>query len=408
MNSSPRISVPSPLSLMVAGAFAGTIRQLVLAEQTAAISDELGSVTPKKWWILGDRPSDSPPVRRWLGESRRLVSPRFGGRPWGAYPDDFYRTVEKELSASDPRAWNCISDAWVLAFGTIRRQFAYLSQGRIRSDTVVPVIPRISLEAVRQAVKLALPPLPTEVTTVVDRCLDQALDVLAGDPGGPTPPRRALTDLMLSTILGLTVSNIDSPHGSFVIHPEFVMTAELPEIRYYDGSGHQTEKKPGSFGQPVSSRWSDGWELFGVGGIPLSAEFVLHPESVSVEQIRGETDVEVRNAMIEAYKSDEPVSGAARFILDAGAEVIDEDERFGTLLCHVLPDGETILVIKMRSASAAADGSFPIRYCRVEPECRPRLKPMGHYGDPQPLTARAAMASTLGLRAEDFDPQIWT
>ena len=50
------------------------------------------------------------------------------------------------------------------------------------------------------------------------------------------------------------------------------------------------------------------------------------------------------------------------------------------------------------------DGSFKHHFLRVDPHLRPLL-PDGSFGQPQPLTARNAVASTFGLRGDEYAPE---
>lgn len=53
--------------------------------------------------------------------------------------------------------------------------------------------------------------------------------------------------------------------------------------------------------------------------------------------------------------------------------------------------------------TAEPDGSFKEYMLRVHPELRPMLDG-GQFGEPQALTAHNAVASTFGLRGEQYAP----
>lgn len=399
----PTITLPSPLALVIASGFAGTIRKL------SAPADTTGAA--ENWWVLGDSLAASAAGKQWLARIRPQIHPQFGSTCWGPIPDGLYCSASDQLPERvGNAAMEHMRSAWPLAHITMRRQFHPAGSGHVRVDGAVPPIPEATLAAARQAIQATLPPLEREMLKAVERSVEQALDFLrvGKDASGLMT---CLTQLLVGAIFGVAWAQIDSPHGgSLIIHPEFIMTADPPEVRFYDVDGREAGGRGEDDSQGRCFQWRDGWAVFGLDFDPVPAKMVLHPGSLSVCEIRAETDRELREVMIGAYRREEEFSGAGRFVLDAGAEVVDHDERFGTLLRHILPCGEIIMVVKVTNCTAEADGSFHTHYLRVDPECRPlpNLYHDNHLGDPQPVSARAAVASTWGLRAEEFDPQVRT
>ena len=87
---------------------------------------------------------------------------------------------------------------------------------------------------------------------------------------------------------------------------------------------------------------------------------------------------------------------------DSGARKIQED-RYGSLWERPFANGERALFVHLVNSTPEADGSRRDFWRRVHPELCPLLE-NGELGEPQALTAHAAVASTFGLRAEEYAP----
>ena len=98
--------------------------------------------------------------------------------------------------------------------------------------------------------------------------------------------------------------------------------------------------------------------------------------------------------------------GQARFLQESGAKEIHRDD-FGTLFRKDIPGDEPLLMVKVINATPEHDGTFKDYFLRVAPDLRPLFLD-GRKGDPQALTARNAVASTWGLRGENYDPVLQT
>ena len=64
-------------------------------------------------------------------------------------------------------------------------------------------------------------------------------------------------------------------------------------------------------------------------------------------------------------------------------------------------------MVEVKNATPEPDGSFREFFLSVHPELRPILDD-GALGDPQELTAHNAVASTFGLRGEEYFPTLET
>lgn len=120
--------------------------------------------------------------------------------------------------------------------------------------------------------------------------------------------------------------------------------------------------------------------------------------------ILSEPNVELRRRLIEQY-------GWREFMLDASAAKINEDD-FGTLYRLELNNDHPLTMVKVVNSTPEADGSFKDYYLMVDSQLRPMWiddeTDEVAFGEPQELTARNAVASTFGLRGEEYSPEVET
>lgn len=130
--------------------------------------------------------------------------------------------------------------------------------------------------------------------------------------------------------------------------------------------------------------YPDGLAIWAWHGVAVSQQVIERPEGLTVQQIRGERSVEVREVMLERY-------GAERYIRNGGAERVSEDD-VGTLWSAPLDD-ERLVAVEVDNRTPEPDGTYTTYWLRVPPEVR---------------TAREAVAWTFGLTADDYRPTIET
>jgi len=112
---------------------------------------------------------------------------------------------------------------------------------------------------------------------------------------------------------------------------------------------------------------------------------VEEPSLITTQEILTERNAEVRRVLIERYTP-------GRFLDDVKAAPIHQDE-FGTLYRVSMLDGEPLVMVKLLNSTPEPDGSRKVYFLRVPPDI---------------TTARAAVAWTFGLRAEEYQPRIET
>jgi hypothetical protein len=115
--------------------------------------------------------------------------------------------------------------------------------------------------------------------------------------------------------------------------------------------------------------------VYMIGGVVVEAYVVETPEKITVSDIEGEGNAEVRRVKIDQY-------GQSRYLQDINAEVVSNDD-FGTLYKKSLGDDEPLMMVKVVNSTAEPDGTFKDYFIRVDPNAYGGLK-----------TARAAIAST--------------
>jgi len=145
--------------------------------------------------------------------------------------------------------------------------------------------------------------------------------------------------------------------------------------------------------------YPDGWAIYAVHGVRVPADIITNPESVTAERIDKEQNAEVRRVMIERM-------GYERYILESGAQLLNTDE-YGSLYRKELADDEPLVMVHVLNSTPEPDGTIKKYMLRCHPQLRPMLAD-GKLGAPQEMTAHNAVASTFGLRGEEYAPLVQT
>ena len=156
-------------------------------------------------------------------------------------------------------------------------------------------------------------------------------------------------------------------------HTDFVMACERPRAINRDQNG----RLHSAIGRAFEAR--DGWGFYCWHGVRVPAQLIEHPESITLENINSEKNAEIKRIMLERY-------GLERYITDSGMRVAHEDQS-GKLF--ILP-GAQFPVVLVRNSTPEPDGTVK-NY--VLTATRRDVK-----------TAHEAVASTFGLRADQYNP----
>jgi hypothetical protein len=153
----------------------------------------------------------------------------------------------------------------------------------------------------------------------------------------------------------------------------------------------------------MSCSYRDGWGLYSWHGLRIPGSYFESPASPA--SILAEGNSEIRRALIERH---DHIHGKGRFMLDAGAKLIDSKVQptpqfegnvaLNELLSLDLPGDPEGQMLAVRMVDPSTLREYLVR---VHPQLRP-LHGDGTLGEPQQLTVQNALASTHGLRGEDY------
>jgi hypothetical protein len=127
--------------------------------------------------------------------------------------------------------------------------------------------------------------------------------------------------------------------------------------------------------------YPDGWGLHAWRGMPIPPELTTTLHELTAEQIRVETNAEIRRVMLEHF-------GFERYLRDSAARELHRDE-WGTLWRVELPRDEPLVMVEVTNATPEPDGTRRTYFLRVPPTTR---------------TAHEAVAWTFGLSPQEYAP----
>jgi len=174
-------------------------------------------------------------------------------------------------------------------------------------------------------------------------------------------------------------------------HKGLVLASERPTVLHVDDVGRlHAEDGP-------AIAYADGWAIHAWHGVRVDPRVIEQPETLTPAAIKNEANAEVRRVMLARFGED-------RFIRDGGATLVHQDA------CGALYDlGAETLAVRVLNSTPEPDGSLKPYWLYVHPELRPIARTERgdvELGDPQPKTAHNAVASTFGLRGEDYVPAV--
>lgn len=127
--------------------------------------------------------------------------------------------------------------------------------------------------------------------------------------------------------------------------------------------------------------YPDGFALNAWHGMPVPDRFFDELASLTPERIRAEENAELRRVMLEHF-------GYDRYLAESNAEPIHRDET-GILWRIPLSDDEDVAMVEVVNSTPEPDGTFNTYWLRVPPET---------------TTAKAGVAWTFGLEADEYEP----
>jgi hypothetical protein len=196
-----------------------------------------------------------------------------------------------------------------------------------------------------------------------------ALDVYLSEVFDFPEETKSLTGLRTKSLTGLW--RIAKSANWWFPHENACYICERPRVIAFDGQ----ERLHREDGPAIEYR--DGWGVYVWHGVRVPDSVILRPDTIDVQQIENEMNVEVRRIMIERY-------GAERFLIDSGAEEIQRD-RHGILYRKAFLNDEPLVMVKVTDPSTGRK-----YFLRVPPNTR---------------TAQEGVAWTFGMNAEDYHPK---
>ena len=179
----------------------------------------------------------------------------------------------------------------------------------------------------------------------------------------------------------------------FWVTPSIILAMPQPLLQVEGGANARLHCENGP-----AVTWPDGERHWFWHGVRVPRLVVEQPARITPGAIVDERNAEVRRVMIERF-------GWERFDAAVQAEVIDHDERWGTLVYWPTRGHEPTLALRVVNRSPEPDGSFRRYVLPVHPQLRPLPDPeRGEmaFGTPQRLTALNAVASTFGMLGADY------
>jgi hypothetical protein len=124
--------------------------------------------------------------------------------------------------------------------------------------------------------------------------------------------------------------------------------------------------------------YPDGWAVWAWHGVRVPRQVVERPDTITVAQIRGARNLEVRRVLLERY-------GLDRYLRDADATLVAADE-YGKLWRCELPGDEPLAMVEVVSAT-------PTRTAAARPTCcasrRPSPAPGRRWRGPSGCSRRS-------------------
>lgn len=143
--------------------------------------------------------------------------------------------------------------------------------------------------------------------------------------------------------------------GPRVMHEKFTIVSDRPMYIHQDDQ-HRPHCDTGPF-----CEWRDGWKLWYVHGVRVNEQIVMQPDTLTVEQIRDERNVEVRRVMMDRFGKD-------RFIEDGGAELVAQDDYGKLWRSPSAPDEEDGSAWQALEVTCPSTGR--VYFLRVPPSVR--------------------------------------
>jgi len=166
---------------------------------------------------------------------------------------------------------------------------------------------------------------------------------------------------------------------TFVAFDDLVIASERPtKIR------RDSQERLHSLDDAPSIEYADVWGVYSIHGITVRPEIILEPESIKIEEIIGEWNLEIRRVMLARY-------GIEKFITSSGAQFLNEDEC--GMLYKMPMKYDQFNMVRVVNRTPEPDGTFRTYFIAVPPNT---------------TTAREGVAWSFQMEGAEYHPTIET
>jgi len=181
-------------------------------------------------------------------------------------------------------------------------------------------------------------------------------------------------------------SEISQSCGWWWPYENFCFISDRPELVKWE-EANESPRLHCENGPAIKFR--DGYTVYAWHGIRVAEKLIERPETITVEEIAQENNVEMRRIMIERY-------GRTRYLQDSGAEMVQED-KYGKLWKKEVKDDEPICMVEVLNA-----------YSELDENGNEVRKTYFLAVPPNMKTAHEAVAWTFFKTPEEYNPLVET
>ncbi|MBI4384221.1 MAG: hypothetical protein HY579_09335 [Nitrospinae bacterium] len=105
--------------------------------------------------------------------------------------------------------------------------------------------------------------------------------------------------------------------------------------------------------------YPDGYKIYMVHGVEAPGWIIAEKHKITTEAIERETNAEIRRIILDIF-------GWGKYMVQSGAQLIHKDG-FGELLWKETPDGEPLVMVKVKNSTPEPDGTYKSYFLRVPP-----------------------------------------
>jgi hypothetical protein len=130
--------------------------------------------------------------------------------------------------------------------------------------------------------------------------------------------------------------------------------------------------------------WVDRWGIYVWHGTVIDEKIIMHPETITMQQINDENNTTVRRILMERF-------GEGRYMEESGAKFVHQDN-YGQLYHLDLKEDDpeqVMAMVRVINSTIEPDGRQDIHWIRVDPKAK---------------TAHEAIAKSFGLLPKYYHP----